>query len=147
MDFPAGISSAHVRQVFQGAADLTERRLDLHGVAATAFFLDGLTAGKDIAQVLLRPAAECLSGSAEEMYRQCLTGTIWAAVAKEVQDLPTLCSLLSPMTYAETDTLPSSPRAGSALPFVSSLQYGGFFGLTRAGVTIKICLAYLCSRN
>ena len=60
---------------------------------------------------------------------------------------PTLCSLLSPMTYAETDTLPSSPRAGSALPFVSSLQYGGFFGLTRAGVTIKICLAYLCSRN
>ena len=94
MDFPAGISSAHVRQVFQGAADLTERRLDLHGVAATAFFLDGLTAGKDIAQVLLRPAAECLSGSAEEMYRQCLTGTIWAAVAKEVQDLPTLCSLL-----------------------------------------------------
>ena len=58
MDFPAGISSAHVRQVFRGAADLTERRLDLHGVAATAFFLDGLTAGKDIAQVLLRPAAE-----------------------------------------------------------------------------------------
>ena len=63
MDFPAGISSAHVRQVFRGAADLTERRLDLHGVAATAFVLDGLTAGKDIAQVLLRPAAECLSGS------------------------------------------------------------------------------------
>lgn len=60
---------------------------------------------------------------------------------------PTLCSLLSPMTYAEADTLPSSPRAGSALPFVSSLQYGGFFGLTRAGVTIKISLAYLFSRN
>lgn len=61
--------------------------------------------------------------------------------------LPTLCPLLFPMTRTETHTRQSSPSAGSALPFVSSLQYGDFFGLTRASVTIKISLAYLSGRN
>lgn len=94
MEYPQGISAQHVRQVFQGAADLTARPIRLGGVSATAFFIDGLTAGADIADFILHPARENLHGSAEEMLQACLQGAVYAAVAKEVEDLPTLCNLL-----------------------------------------------------
>ena len=94
MEYPKGISVEHVQQVFSDAADLVVRPLRLRDVEATAFFIDGLTSGSEIADFILHPMTERLRGSAEEMLAQCLDGTVYSAVAKEVTDLESLCRLL-----------------------------------------------------
>lgn len=94
MTYPEGISAAHVKQVFQGAADLVVRPLELGKNKATAFFIDGLTSGTEIAEFVLRPMSRYLSGSAEEMLRQCLDGTVYSAVATLVEDMEKLCKML-----------------------------------------------------
>jgi len=94
MEYPQGISAEHVRQVFFGAADLVERPLRLGKVKATAFFIDGLTSGSEIADFILHPATELLRGTAEEMLAQCLDGTVYSAVAKQVENMENLCLLL-----------------------------------------------------
>ena len=94
MTYPEGITAAHVKQVFQGAADLVVRPLELGKNKAVAFFIDGLTSGSEIAEFVLQPMSRYLSGSAEEMLRQCLDGTVYSAVAKLAEDMKSLCSLL-----------------------------------------------------
>ena len=94
MKYPDTISAEHVQQVFSGAADLVVRPLRLGNVAATAFFIDGLTSGSEIADFILHPVSERLRGTAEEMLSQCLDGTVYSAVAQSVEDMETLCRLL-----------------------------------------------------
>lgn len=94
MELPRGISSAHVKQVFAEAADLVVRPLRLGETGATAFFIDGLTSGSEIADFILHPVTELLHGSAEEMLTQCLDGTVYSAVANRVTDMQTLCQKL-----------------------------------------------------
>ena len=55
MEYPQGISAEHVQQVFRDAADLVVRPLKLGEVSATAFFIDGLTSGSEIADFILHP--------------------------------------------------------------------------------------------
>ena len=94
MENKNGVSAAHIRQAFQGAADLVEHPLQLKTVKAAAFFIDGLTSGSEIAEFVIQPMTQLLSGDGESMLRQCLDGTVWSAVAKEVKDHETACSLL-----------------------------------------------------
>lgn len=94
MEYPREITAAHVKQVFAGAADLTIRPLQLGNVNATAFFIDGLTSGSEIADFILHPVTQLLSGTPEQMLEQCLNGTVYSAVANRVEDLETLCRLL-----------------------------------------------------
>lgn len=94
MTYPEKISAAHVKQVFRGAADLVVRPLELGKNRATAFFIDGLTSGSEIAEFVLRPMSRHLKGTAEEMFAQSLDGTVYSAVAKPVEDMESLCSLL-----------------------------------------------------
>ncbi len=88
MEYPRGISTAHVEQVFRDAADLVIRPL---GGGMTAYFLDGLTSGSEIADFILHPLAENLTGTAQERFAQCLNGTVYAAVAGEAADMQELC--------------------------------------------------------
>jgi len=94
MEYPQGISAEHIQQVFRDAADLVVRPLRLGEVKATAFFIDGLTSGSEIADFVLHPITERLRGTAEEMLEQCLDGTVYSAVAQEVADMESLCRLL-----------------------------------------------------
>lgn len=94
MDYPQGITAAHVEQVFQGAADLVIRPLQLGPVRATAYFIDGLTSGSEIADFVLHPMSQKLRGTAQEMLDQCLDGTVYSAVAQPVEDMADLCRLL-----------------------------------------------------
>ncbi len=93
MEYPMGVSAEHVRVVFRDAADLEERNLRLGAVKATAFFIDGLTSGGDIADFVLKPLMQ-LAGTAEELLAQCLDGKVYSAVAKPVTELEALCKLL-----------------------------------------------------
>lgn len=94
MEFSREISAESVKAVFEGAADLVVRPLRLRQESVTAFFIDGLTSGSEIADFVLHPMSRSLQGTAEEMLRQCLDGTVYSAVAKEVPDMASLCSLL-----------------------------------------------------
>ena len=94
MEYPQGISAEHVKQVFDGAADLVIRPLKLGEVSATAFFIDGLTSGSEIADFILHPITRLLSGTAADMLSQCLDGTVYSAVADPVEDMETLCKKL-----------------------------------------------------
>ena len=94
MEYPKEISCANVEKVFADAADLVVRPLSIQGVTATAYFIDGLTSGSEIAEYVLQPMAQNLSGTAEEQYTGCLDGTVYSAVAKQVQDMQQLCLLL-----------------------------------------------------
>ena len=76
MEYPQGISAQHVKEVFDGAADLVIRPLKLGEVSATAFFIDGLTSGSEIADFILHPITRLLSGTAADMLSQCLDGTV-----------------------------------------------------------------------
>jgi len=91
MEYPQGITSEHVKQVFDGAADFVFRELKLGDVTATAFFIDGLTSGTTISDFVFRPISQRLTGTAEEMLEQCLDGTVYSAVAKPVEDMQKLC--------------------------------------------------------
>lgn len=94
MELPREISAEHVQWVFRDAADLVVRSLTLEQVRATAFFIDGLTSGSEIADFVLKPMSVSLHGSAEEMLGQCLDGTVYSAVAQEVADMEALCRML-----------------------------------------------------
>ncbi len=94
MEYPQGITAANVQAVFQGAADLVVHPLRLGDVSATAFFIDGLTSGSEIADFVLHPMTELLHGTSDEMLDQCLTGTVYSAVADRVEDMETLCNKL-----------------------------------------------------
>lgn len=94
MEYPKEISCANVERVFADAADLVVRPVTIQGVTATAYFIDGLTSGSEIAEYVLQPMAQNLFGTAEEQYTGCLDGTVYSAVAKQVRDMEQLCLLL-----------------------------------------------------
>lgn len=93
MEYPETITGEHVKKIFENAADFVARPVNI-GTAATAFFIDGLTSGAQIAEFVLQPMAKALRGTAEEMYAGCLDGTVYSAVAKPAEDMKELCRLL-----------------------------------------------------
>lgn len=94
MEFPREISAESVQTVFRDASDLVVRPLRLEQERVTAFFIDGLTSGSEIADFVLKPMSRALHGTAKQMLEQCLDGTVYSAVAKQVTDMENLCSLL-----------------------------------------------------
>ena len=69
-----------IREIFAGAADLEERTVIAGGRTLTVFFLDGLTSGGDIAELVIRPLRENLrEGTMQELMQQAEAGAVWCA--------------------------------------------------------------------
>jgi len=94
MEYPQGISDTNVQKVFENAADFVVRPLNIADERITAYFIDGLTSGSEIAEFVLQPISQALGGTQEEMYDRCLQGVVYSAVAKPVENLEQLCLLL-----------------------------------------------------
>ena len=94
MEYPKKISCADVERIFGRAADLVVRPIKLGDVSVTVYFIDGLTAGTEIAEYVLQPMSQVLRGTEEELFAGCLDGAVYSAVAKPVEDMQTLCLLL-----------------------------------------------------
>lgn len=94
MQYPDKITSENVKKIFADAADLVVRPVKIGNASATAFFIDGLTSGSEIAEYVLQPMSIALQGTEEDMYSQCLDGAVYSAVAKPAEDMETLCLLL-----------------------------------------------------
>ena len=92
VEYPKEISCAHVEQIFGQAADFVARPMKLGDVSVTAFFIDGLTSGSEIAEYVLQPISQVLHGTEEELYEQFIDAC-WKIEGKGFQDLTTQAKL------------------------------------------------------
>ena len=94
-----GLTAEGIEKAFGGTADLCRRDLRVGGLEGSLFFIDGLTAGGDIAETVLRPlrelhAAGGAARSASALQAEILAGAVYCAVAKDCDDLDTAANLL-----------------------------------------------------
>ena len=93
--YPTPVSPEAVRDIFRDAADLSWREIRAGDHVLTAFFIDGLCASGAISEYVIEPVAEnSWEGSQEQVFRQCLEGKIYNAVAKPCEDMDALCQFL-----------------------------------------------------
>ena len=72
-----------IRAIFQNAGDFEERTVRTGGQTLTAFFIDGLTSGGDIAEYVVRPLTKLAPGTAAELYARARDGGVWCASVSE----------------------------------------------------------------
>ena len=93
-EYPLPITAANVKKLFSHAADFVARELHLGELTASAFFLDGLTSGSEIAEYVLQPLSRLRERTAAEALTRCLDGTVYSAVADPCPDMDTVCRKL-----------------------------------------------------
>lgn len=87
-EFAAELNDANLSALFEGCDDFVRRELWIDGQAVYFYAIDGLVASAYAADFVLRPLADgMLSGPPEERWRQALSGRLYNAVAKPVEDL------------------------------------------------------------
>ena len=68
-----------IRAIFVNAGDFEQRTVLAGGQTLTAFFIDGLTSGGDIAEYVLRPLGRLAPGPMQAVYDRALCGGVWCA--------------------------------------------------------------------
>ena len=80
---------------FAQAADFESRRVLCAGQVLEVYFLDGLTSGGDIAELVVRPLTALKEPERQEvLYTKAEQGTIWCASVKAAEDTRTAAELL-----------------------------------------------------
>ena len=71
--YPGAMTDENIRAIFRDAADFNIRDLRCGDFSLYAYAIDGLTAGGDISEYIIKPIAEQLSGdSMKELYDRAL---------------------------------------------------------------------------
>ena len=86
------MTDAQIRDLFGNAGDLVARRLNCGGLVIYAYFIDGLTAGGDIAESVFRPLYEHPGKNMTDFYQKALQGSVWNATASACEDLNSVAS-------------------------------------------------------
>ena len=68
-----------IQAIFVNAGDFEQRTVLAGGQMLTAFFIDGLTSGGDIAEYVLRPLGCLAPGPMQAVYDRALCGGVWCA--------------------------------------------------------------------
>lgn len=93
--YPGAVTHQNICTIFDGAADFFYRQIDCNGHKIYAYAIDGLIAGGDMSQYVLKPIRELLTGSQmDTLYKKALSGTVYNAVAKEAQTLDEISNYL-----------------------------------------------------
>ena len=93
--YPGPMTDENIRTIFRDAADFNVRDLRCGDFALYAYAIDGLTAGGDISEYIIKPIAEQLSGnSMKELYDRALYGTVVNSVAKPCVNLDAVATFL-----------------------------------------------------
>ena len=86
--YPGKLTHKNICAIFQGAADFITRELRCGPWTLYAYAIDGLTAGGDISDYVIKPITEHLGASSvQELYDRALRGMIYNAVADPCKDL------------------------------------------------------------
>ena len=72
--------------VFNGAGDFVRRELNCGGLTVYAYFIDGLTAGGEIAEYVFKPLYENEVEDMAAFYQQALAGAVYSATAAACTD-------------------------------------------------------------
>lgn len=81
------MKDSEITKKFQGAEDFIRRELRCGAFTLYAYAIDGLTSGGDIAEYILKPISEQLSGdTVEELYHAALRGMVYNTVVSECKD-------------------------------------------------------------
>ena len=88
LQYTGPISRASVSAIFDGAADLNFRALQIGAHTLYIYAIDGLTSGGDISEFVLRPLLRDTRGeSMEALYQAALCSTVYNSVALACKDL------------------------------------------------------------
>ena len=94
-NYPGDLTDGNIRAIFRDAADFNIRPLYCGEFVLHTYAIDGLTAGGDISEYIIKPIAEQLSGnSMQELYERALYGAVVNSVAKPCRDLNAAASFL-----------------------------------------------------
>ena len=79
-----------IRALFGESGDLIARELRCGTLKVYAYFIDGLTAGSDIAEYVFKPLYENPAADMDTFYKQALTGSVYSASTSACADLDTV---------------------------------------------------------
>lgn len=85
--YPGPLTDENIRHIFDGAGDLVARELRCGTLTVCAYFLDGLTAGGDIAEYVFKPLFENQAWDMTSFYQSALTGSVYNASTSGCKDL------------------------------------------------------------
>ena len=76
-----------IRGMFADAGDFVARELRCGRLTVYAYFIDGITAGGNIAEYVFKPLYENTAEDMADFYRQALTGSVYGATVSACKDL------------------------------------------------------------
>lgn len=93
--YPGEVTDENICKIFVGAADFFRREIICDNHKIYAYAIDGLISGGDMADYVLKPITELLSGTEmDTLYNKALSGTVYSAVAKEAKSLDEISTFL-----------------------------------------------------
>jgi len=131
--YPGELTDANIRKIFTGAGDFIAREIRCGDIMIYAYAIDGLIAGGDMSDFVLKPIAEVLCGeTADQLYRKALQGMVYNAVADEVKDLDAaasklvngFCVVLFPGVGAIAYEVKTPDKRGTSAPEVENTVKG-----------------------
>ena len=91
----AGFEGKKLEAMFEQAADFEKRKILCAGRTLEVYYLDGLTSGGDIAELVIRPLTQAAGDEAEEiLYTRAEQGLIWCASVQKADDAEKAAELL-----------------------------------------------------
>lgn len=121
--YPGELNDGNIRAIFDGAGDFVARELRCGVGKVYTYYIDGLTSGGDIADLVFKPLFQNLTGTMEHAYQEALTGSVYCASTSACPDLDTValklvngfCVVLFPgvgaVSYEVKTGLQRSPSA------------------------------------
>lgn len=89
--YPGELTDQNIRNIFKGANDFIARQLRCGPWTLYSYAIDGLTAGGDTSDYVIKPITEHLTAdSMEELYDHALHGMVYNSVADPCKDLDTV---------------------------------------------------------
>lgn len=131
--YPGSLTDENIRAIFDGAGDFITRELRCGKWVLYYYAIDGLTAGGDASEYVLKPISEQLSApSMEILYARALTGAVYNSVADPCRDLDAVamklvngfCVVLFPGAGALAFEVKTPEKRGIAPPSVENTVKG-----------------------
>ena len=127
------LTDENIRAMFEGANDFIARKLRCGQWTLYSYAIDGLTAGGDTSDFVIKPITEHLSAdSMPELYAHALHGAVYNSVADPCEDLNTValklvngfCVILFPGAGAIAFEVKTSVNRGPSAPEVENTVKG-----------------------
>lgn len=127
------LTDQNIRAMFDGAGDFIARELRCGPWTLYSYAIDGLTAGGDTSDYVIKPITEHLTAnSMAELYDHALHGMIYNSVADPCEDLDTValklvngfCVILFPGTGAVAYEVKTPEKRGLSAPEVENTVKG-----------------------